>query len=154
LIFASQPMNAYQKDQLDDMGIVQKHLEKNHGILSENYQQKLVQATEEYIIFRKNVETFLAKHFTGTCTKNCYDDRLSACCGKDSIIIFFADIVINFLFSTAEENRALIRILHQNNTTFKCIYLDREKGCRWKIKPIICAMFLCPKAQKKSIPGE
>ena len=40
-----------------------------------------------------------------------------------------------------------LSILHKPNTGFKCVYLT-ESGCRWKVKPIVCEMFLCDTAKE------
>ena len=34
----------------------------------------------------------------------------------------------------------------------KCIYLG-PTGCRWRIKPIVCEMFLCDRAEKTVFEG-
>jgi hypothetical protein len=41
----------------------------------------------------------------------------------------------------------LIDTLHRPNAGFKCIYLT-ETGCAWKMKPIVCQMFLCDRAER------
>ena len=81
-------------------------------------------------------------------TDTCYQSRLSACCTREGIITFFADVVINALQSSASEMQAL-----QERLTFpylgnKCLYLG-EQGCLWKVKPLVCEMFLCTKAEKE-----
>ena len=38
-----------------------------------------------------------------------------------------------------------LAIPHQGN---KCLYLG-DKGCLWHVKPIVCEMFLCTKAEKE-----
>jgi hypothetical protein len=42
----------------------------------------------------------------------------------------------------------LANALRSENTGFKCVYLGAD-GCRWKIKPIVCQMFLCEPAKAK-----
>ena len=72
---------------------------------------------------------------------------LSACCSKEGIITFFADMVINALISSEEEIRLFARALGEVNRGFKCIYLG-SGGCLWHLKPIVCEMFICDDAQK------
>ena len=101
-----------------------------------------------YMAFRVDVEAFFKKWFENTCTRNCYSSRLSACCSKDGIITFWADVVINARYSTeAALDRLETAILHPEND-HKCIYLA-ESGCLWRVKPIVCEMFLCDAAEKK-----
>jgi hypothetical protein len=45
-----------------------------------------------------------------------------------------------------------MEILRKPNNGFKCVYLT-ENGCRWRIKPIVCEMFLCDPA-KQQVFGE
>jgi hypothetical protein len=102
-----------------------------------------------YLQFREEVQLFLSIYFSETCTKNCFESQLSACCSKEGIITFFADVVINILCSTTEELDRLQQRLAEPNLGSKCIYLGHS-GCLWKIKPIVCQMFLCPDAEKKA----
>ncbi len=80
------------------------------------------------------------------CTEKCFTSQTNACCGRDGIATFFADVVINALLSTAEEVDALLRKLSKDPGGFKCVYLT-EKGCLWRLKPIVCEMFLCEHAK-------
>jgi hypothetical protein len=45
-----------------------------------------------------------------------------------------------------------MEILKKPNSGFKCVYLN-ENGCRWRVKPIVCEMFLCDQA-KQQVFGE
>jgi hypothetical protein len=47
--------------------------------------------------------------------------------------------------SDATDMEALMTCLYEPRTDMKCIYLGPE-GCRWKIKPIVCEMFVCDRA--------
>ena len=109
--------------------------------------QKLLAEVADYLAFRTQVDKFLSTHFRGVCTQTCFQNRLSACCSREGIVTFFADIVVNVLVSKPEEIENLISILHQSNTGFKCVYLT-NRGCRWKVKPIVCEMFLCDRAKE------
>ena len=73
--------------------------------------------------------------------------RLSACCSKEGIVTFFADVVVNMLESTVDEIDALKSVLRASESGFKCVYLG-EQGCMWRVKPIVCEMFLCDRAQQ------
>jgi hypothetical protein len=80
------------------------------------------------------------------CTKKCFTSRSSACCGREGIATFFADVVINALCSTDEQLDLLEQALRQDPGGFKCVYIGKS-GCLWRIKPIVCEMFLCDEAK-------
>ena len=136
-------MSSYQQEQIDALEMVLEHLQS----MSEEERLALTQSTAEYRLFRKNVDAFLSAHLSDVCTLKCYKNRLSACCSKEGIITFFADVVINTLVSTKEEIGLLARVLRETNNGFKCIYLGSD-GCLWQLKPIVCAMFICDAAQE------
>ena len=136
-------MSPYQQEQIDALQIVLEHLQS----LSEVKRRSLADLIAEYLVFRQNVDEFLSAHLSDVCTLKCYKNRLSACCSKEGIITFFADVVINALVSSEEEMRLLVRVLGETNRGFKCIYLGAD-GCRWHLKPIVCEMFICDDAQK------
>ena len=135
-------MNAYHQEQIEAMEIVQQHL-KSHP----SARRDLLAIAADYLSFRADGDHFLTTYFRRVCTQTCYQNRLSACCSREGIITFFADIVVNALVSDSQEIEDLISILQEPNTGFKCIYLT-EDGCRWKVKPIVCEMFLCDKAKE------
>ena len=136
-------MDEYQKEQYDALSMVRKHLAK----ISAPERLKLNNALTDYLLFRDKVNTFLTAHFAQICTQKCYQSKLSACCSREGIITFFADVVINILASEKKEVEALFAILQKPNNGFKCIYLG-EQGCMWRVKPIVCEMFLCDQAIK------
>ena len=139
-----QPLNAisdYQKEQYDAVSMVTEHLH----MLSADIRAALKAKCAEYLDFRKDVAAFLHTYFMETCTQKCYLNRLSACCQKEGIITFFADVVINALFSSPKEMETLLSVLKIPNTGNKCVYLG-DAGCLWRIKPIGCEMFLCDAA--------
>jgi hypothetical protein len=137
-------MNSYQKEQSDALYMVRRCL----ATISSTERQKLESDVADYLSFREEVGSFLSTHFSGVCTQKCYKSGLSACCSREGIITFFADVVINALISQDREIDLLLEVLKKPNTGFKCIYLG-EKGCLWRLKPIICEMFLCEPAKKK-----
>jgi hypothetical protein len=136
-------MNAYHQEQIEALEIVHQHL-KSHS----SARRDLLAVAADYLSFRAEIDRFLITHFHKVCTQTCYQNRLSACCSREGIITFFADIVVNVLVSSNPDIEDLISILQEPNPGFKCIYLT-EDGCRWKVKPIVCEMFLCDTAQEK-----
>jgi hypothetical protein len=56
--------------------------------------------------------------------------------------------VINLLLSSEPEADELVRVLKRDPTGFKCVYLG-EAGCLWRMKPIVCQMFLCEPARAR-----
>ena len=137
-------MNSYQKEQSDALYMVRRCL----ATISSTERQKLKSDVAGYLSFREEVGSFLSTHFSGVCTQKCYKSRLSACCTREGIITFFADVVINALISQDREIDLLLTVLKKPNNGFKCIYLG-EKGCLWRLKPIVCEMFLCEHAKKE-----
>ncbi len=146
--YGMHPMNIYQTEQLESITAVRRLLR----ILDPNERSRLRERIEDYLFFRDRVDAFLSDHFSETCTRNCYQNRVSACCSKDGIITFFADVVINLLDAEPEEIDRLVEVLKRENTGFKCVYLS-EKGCLWRVKPIVCEMFLCDPARKAVFGG-
>jgi len=76
----------------------------------------------------------------------CYQDHYSACCNREGIITFFADVVINLLMSKDEDVGRLLGALDSPRAAEKCVYLGKA-GCLWRVKPIVCEMFLCKRAR-------
>ena len=124
--------------------MVQQYFEN----LSPFKRRELESLVADYLLFRKDIDIFLSEHFGKICTQNCYQSNISACCTREGIITFFADVVINFLVSQKDEIEVLFKVLQRPNNDFKCIYLG-EQGCFWRVKPIVCEMFLCEPAKKK-----
>ena len=137
-------MNSYHNEQIDALVQVQKHL----ADLNESKRRALEELTADYIAFRSEVKGFLGVHFNNVCTHRCFLSKTSACCSREGIITFFADIVVNVLISNPDDINDLLLILQKPNNGFKCVYLS-EKGCRWRIKPIVCEMFLCEQAKEQ-----
>jgi hypothetical protein len=136
-------MSSYQKEQLEALNMVYRHLET----IPKQEKQRLLLQISDYLMFRNTVDAFLGKHFENICTRKCYQSNVSACCSREGIITFFADVVVNVLVSEESEIRALSKALIKPNTGFKCVYLSGH-GCMWRIKPIICEMFLCDPAKE------
>jgi len=138
-------MNAYQKEQLDALRMVRKGLAQ----LGPATVSQLKAAAEDYLRFRRQVDTFLQTHFSAVCTHTCFQNRASACCSKDGIITFFADTVVDALSATASQLDALEAVLDRSNTGHRCVYLT-STGCMWTVRPVVCAMFLCDRAMQSA----
>lgn len=136
-------MNDYNLEQSETIQMVREHLRTT--LPSEL--GKLKTRIKNYLRFRKEVDRFLQDRFSQICTQKCYQDHYSACCSREGITTFFADIVINLLISSGEEIDRLLQALTLPNPGSKCVYLG-ENGCLWNIKPIVCEMFLCKDARK------
>jgi hypothetical protein len=139
---SAKKMNAYQKEQLETLDLVCRHLPD----IEENGLDDLEEEIADYMAFRKDVDAFLAKHFSQICTQSCYKSHRSACCTKEGIITFFADVVVNVHQSSQKEIGAMLSVLTSPHDGTKCIYLG-ENGCLWHVKPLVCEMFLCTQAE-------
>ena len=135
-------MSSYNQEQSDALDIVQRYV----AGLGEAEKADLVGSLDDYLRFRQSVDDFLRAHFGSVCSQTCYQSRLSACCSREGIVTFFGDVVINVLLSTPQEIDRLAETLRQGDNDVKCIYLARH-GCLWRLKPIVCAMFLCDRAE-------
>jgi hypothetical protein len=135
-------MSEYNLEQSEAIVMVQDHLKTLSGAELMNLKTKI----ESYLGFRKDVDDFQRRYFSGVCTHMCYQDHFSACCNREGIVTFFADVVINVLMSQDEEVEGLLHVLRLPNPGLKCIYLGRG-GCLWRVKPIVCEMFLCEHAR-------
>ncbi len=139
--------SSYRHEQLESLEVAMKGMAEMPSRKREEMQDLI----RDYLSFRSTVDAFLHAHVSGICSPKCYENQLSACCSKDGVVIFFADTVINALTSSASEMEAFQSILEkQRNMDFKCIYLTQD-GCAWKIKPIVCEMFLCDNAWKEAL---
>lgn len=137
-------LTEYQQEQLDTLVPLQAHI----AALSEDEQDRLLEMARDYLAFRHKTARFLKSYFGDYCTAACYQNQLSACCSKDGIITFFADMALNLLLSPPARARQMGQALNRPHTGFKCVYLSRE-GCLWHLKPLVCEMFLCDPAQKE-----
>ena len=105
---------------------------------------------QTYLIFRQKVDEFLGTHFSSYCTQSCFENQQSACCSKDGIITFWADVVINVLLCDEDQLVTLFQSIRYPRSPNKCIYLGKQ-GCCWQLRPLVCAMFLCDGAQQKAL---
>jgi hypothetical protein len=136
-------INSYHQEQIETLNMVYFHLKT----ISVQEKQRLLSQISDYLVFRDAVDEFLHEHFKNICTQKCYQSKVSACCSREGIITFFGDVVVNVLVSNETEIKELARVLKKRNNGFKCIYLGGD-GCLWRIKPIICEMFLCDTAKE------
>ena len=137
-------MNDYQEEQLNGLNAVLTYL----NAMSDDQRENLRATLADYLDFRRRTGRFLSQYFGHLCNMKCYRNRLSACCSKDGIITFFADIAINARISEERELSSLFRVLEAPSNGFKCVYLS-ESGCLWRLKPIVCEMFLCDAAMRE-----
>lgn len=137
-------MGEYQIEQLEALSLVRLHLKS----LPPCERRTLLASAADYVDFRATVDRYLETHFGRVCDQACYRSRVSACCSREGIVTFFADVVINLLLSSEPEADELVRVLKREHTGFKCVYLG-ERGCLWRMKPIVCQMFLCEPARAR-----
>ena len=100
-----------------------------------------------YLAFRREVSRFQREHFSDLCTSKCFSSRTSACCGREGIFTFFADVVTDLLVGGDGEADRLLEALDGDRGGTECVYLAKE-GCVWALKPVVCEMFLCDHARE------
>jgi hypothetical protein len=135
--------NPYHREQIEAFSIVAGHLDG----LSPAGRAALLRDCGGYLDFRRRAARFLEEHVDGFCRRRCYASRLSACCSREGIVVFFGDVVVNVLLSDAGQTAGMIELLERENTGTRCVYLG-PRGCRWQLKPIVCQMFLCDAARR------
>ena len=89
-------MGEYQVEQLEALSLVRLHLKS----LPPGERQTLLASAADYLDFRATVDRYLETHFGRVCDQACYRSRVSACCSREGIVTFFADVVINLLLSS------------------------------------------------------
>jgi hypothetical protein len=141
-------MTSYNREQLEALRMVRKQF----ASMGEENLAALRKRIDEYLTFRNDLEEFLQDRFGDICTEKCFRSRLSACCTREGIIVFFADVVVNALASSPPQLDAVEAVLEDDhrgrNQGFKCVFL-MQGGCLWQVRPIVCAMFLCDPAKEK-----
>jgi hypothetical protein len=135
-------LNTYQKEQLDALDQIQSTLME----MSTKTKDRLAIDLRLYLDFRKEVDRYLNDHLSSYCTQACFNSQTSACCSKDGIITFWADMVINACSCTHDELDRLISAVKNPYYSRKCVYLGPE-GCLWTVRPLVCAMFVCDQLQ-------
>ena len=138
-------MNDYNREQYTAFDLVRRH---GNDLRVLNRNGRVANSLGDYLQFRRTVDRFLQDYFSSTCHEACYRSRLSACCSREGIITFFADVVVNTLHSPPAEIEIILNVLQNPGSIDKCVYLGKN-GCLWRIKPIVCTMFLCDRAQEE-----
>ena len=134
-------LTPYQHEQLESLELAISYLNS----LTPNARAELTALIKPYLDFRVEADAFSKINFSRFCTHSCYSTQKSACCSKDGVITFWADLLIN---ANASDSQQLERLRHAIGTPFfhqKCIYLGPD-GCLWKVRPLVCAMFICDDA--------
>ncbi|UCG13997.1 MAG: hypothetical protein JSU72_05870 [Deltaproteobacteria bacterium] len=139
-------MSVYNQQQIETFRMVRHHLERL-PIFQLNWLKRRI---ESYVQFRADVARFQREHFTDICSRKCFASQSSACCGREGIMTFFADVVVNVLISAPREIDPLLAALALDTGGFNCVYLGNT-GCLWLLKPIVCEMFLCEHAKKSAL---
>ena len=134
-------MLSYRNEQRQSQEMVRGYLRQAPATEIEH----LKRMCADYRAFRERVRQFQCRHLKAVCTLACFQSNRSACCNKDGIVTFFADHVVNALFSPLPDLDRLIQSLRSRRDDMKCIYLEAN-GCGWHIKPLVCEMFLCDRA--------
>ena len=142
-------ISEYNQQQKDAILMVRQHL----AALPISKLRWLKQQIQPYLQFRKDVASFQRQNFADICSEKCFTSQTSACCGREGIATFFADVVINVLLSTDKDTDKLLQALELDASGFNCVYLN-ETGCLWRIKPIVCEMFLCDDAKNTVLADE
>jgi len=142
-------MNSYNQEQFQTLKLVREYLD---GLSPKAY-ENLKATLTDYLAFRNDLDHFLTRHFNDICTEQCFRSNLSACCSREGIVAFFADVLVNAVMSDNDQLDKIELVLSEPNTGFKCIFLGDE-GCLWQITPIVCAMFLCDSAMEKVFEGK
>lgn len=142
-------MNAYQKEQFQALVLVRRHLRRIEPAAIGRLKSEI----KSYLAFRSRLDLFTETHMAGHCTASCFKSRNSACCSRDGIITFWADVVINAMHSGKKRLDRMVSSIQQPLRTEKCIYLG-EKGCLWKVRPLVCAMFVCDPIQSDVIDSD
>jgi hypothetical protein len=128
----------YNQEQAEAIIMVRRYLEG----LAPDARVRLRRRIRSYLGFREEVARFQQAHLATVCSEKCFSTETSACCGREGIATFFADVVLNILLSSPAEIDALLLAVSRPTPGPDCVYLFGE-GCLWRLKPIVCEMFLC-----------
>ena len=104
-------VSPYHSEQIEAITMVVDHIDSR----SAWERQKIEAMVSDYLVFRREVEKFLTLHFGDICTQTCYRSQLSACCSREGIITFFADVVVNQLASEPSDIEQLLAALTKPN---------------------------------------
>ena len=137
-------MNEYQREQLAAWQQIEQALEQMTAREKDGMRRDM----GDYLHFREEVDSYLNLYFNKLCTASCYQNKRSACCSKDGILTFWADLVIEALTSGPSHLKNMIAAIRAPEFADKCIYLT-SGGCRWQVNPLVCLMFLCDSVQQE-----
>lgn len=141
-------LTSYQHEQLDALERSISYLDG----LTPKARASLNALIEPYLDFRAEVDAFLKMNFGRYCTRSCYTTQTSACCSRDGIITFWADVLINANASDRQQLNRLRQAISNPFDRHKCIYLGPD-GCLWQVRPLVCAMFVCDDALDSAFEG-
>ena len=83
-------MSEYNRDQWEALLMVQHYFEG----LPASETRRLQATVGPYLEFRSEVSGFQKEVLSEICTQACFTTRQSACCNRDGIATFFADVVM------------------------------------------------------------
>ena len=112
-------MTPYQKEQSESLDIVRSYLP---GLL-EGERENFRDLVSDYLSFPERAGNFPAEHFSGVCSETCFQSRMSACCSRDGMITFLADVAVNALVSAEADLARLdaaLRRPHPEKDPFSC----------------------------------
>jgi len=142
-------VNTYNREQAETIVMVRGHL----AAMSPTERKGIESLTQSYLEFREDVDRFLLEHIAPVCERKCYESGVSACCTREGIVTFFADVVVNALYSSDAQIDGLLDALQRARQDFACAYLG-QRGCLWQIRPVVCAMFLCRGVQEEVVESQ
>lgn len=143
------PDSDYHRRQREAILAIRRHLAETPGPSRSGTQERI----KPYLAFRGRVSRFQEEHFAGICTVKCFTSRTSACCGREGILTFFADLVVDLLLAGEEGADRLLAALDGDRGDSHCVYLGTG-GCTWTLKPIVCGMFLCDEAKARVLEND
>lgn len=138
-------MSTYNHQQTEALLLVRRHL----AALPPAAVEALREEIRPYLEFRARVARFHREHLAGPCARRCFDHGRSDCCGREGILTFFADVVVNVLLSSDAEVGRLLETLAGDPGGDSCVYLAAS-GCLWRLKPIVCELFLCEDVKEQA----
>jgi len=130
-----------------------RRLKEQLQALPEAQRNELREMIAPYLAYREETGRFFRQHLADDCHLICFEKKRSACCGREGIIVFFADFVVELLGASEGRIEALDEVLVSDRGGMNCIYLG-ERGCRWKTKPVACEMFLCDQITKEVLGAD
>lgn len=86
-------LTPYQIQQRDALPMVRRYLEQEGPAERE----ALCARIADYLAYRRRLDRFLEDHFRHLCNVTCYQSALSACCAREAIITFFAELEQRFM---------------------------------------------------------